>query len=327
MTRLRFAVALALALGAGAPAPAREVGAWDFERPGDTLAWRGLGGPNAVIAEEGGGHVLAITNRDHRHTLMVSCQLALDPAWRRLTVAARMRASGIVTGDEGWQDARLSVEFHAADGRLVGYGTPPHLHGDAPWTALRSEMEIPAAATTVILVAANFASAGTCAFDDIRFGADPQRDLAPSPSFRADFATLDRDGLPAGWFLDTPQAHVIDGALALDAAWGPVQARALVAVDPAWRRVRVSCRLRAHGLEVGPDPSSTARLDIDPLDAEGRTSNLLHAVPSLARDSDWQRQTVDIELPAGTRWLVLRPHHGGLTGVFSVADLTCSPCE
>ncbi|MBA3939273.1 MAG: hypothetical protein H0X38_17630 [Planctomycetes bacterium] len=324
---IRVVRLVALVLGACALAPAVEIGAWDFERAEDTHAWRGLGGPNAAIVAEDGGNILDIAARDSRHTVMVSCQIALDPAWRRLTVATRMRASGLVLGAESWQDARLAVEFHGADGRLVGYGAPAHLRGDAPWTPLRSEMEIPADATTVVLVAANFARGGACAFDDIRVSADAQHELVPTDTYRADFATLDRDGLPPGWCLSSAQAHVVAGALALDAAAGAVEARALIAVDPAWRRVRIACRLSALGLVVGADPSSTARLDIDPLDAEGRPSQQPHPVPSLTRDAEWHQQAVDVDLPTGTRWLLLRPHHSGLAGVFLLDDITCSPRE
>jgi hypothetical protein len=323
MMRLVLLV-VALAWGASAPASALDIGAWGFELPEDVQAWRGVGGPNVSILAEGGGHVLAIRDRDRRHTLMASCQIALDPSWRRLLVAARMRASGLVLGTESWQDARLSIEFHAADGSLVTYGPQVHLRSDAPWTPLRREMEIPATATTVVLVAANFA-AGTCAFDDIRVIADPQLGVVPSGPYLADFATLDRDGLPPGWCLASAHQRVVEGALALDAALGTVEARALVAVEPSWRRVRIACRLSARGLVVGADPFATARLDIDPLDAEGRPIVQPHPVPSLARDAGWHQQVVDLELPAGTRWLLLRPNHRGLAGVFLLDDISCSP--
>ncbi len=317
---------VAWALSGAALAPALERTAWDFERPDDALAWRGLGGPNVAIISEEGGHVLAIRTRDERHTLMASCQIALDPSWRRLLVATRMRASGLVLGQHDWQDARLSVEFHAADGTLITYGPPLHLGADAPWTSLRRDMEIPSGAATVVLVAANFAD-GACDFDDIRVVADPQRQLAPSQTYLADFATVDADGLPPGWCLGSGQQRVVDGALALDATLGAVEARAVLAVDPSWRRVRITCRLRAHGLVCGPSPAETARLDVDPLDGEGRQINAPHPVPSLARDADWHQQTIDIDLPAGTRWLLLRPGNHGRAGVFFVDDLACSAGE
>ncbi|MBA3935872.1 MAG: hypothetical protein H0X38_00265 [Planctomycetes bacterium] len=106
----------------------------------------------------------------------------------------------------------------------------------------------------------------------------------------------------------------------------PVGATTVVLI-PAWRGMRIACRLSAHGLAVGADPSSTARLDIDPIDADGHPSNLRHPVPSLARDGDRHEQVVDLDVPVGTHWLLLRPHHGGHAGIFLLDDITCSPLE
>lgn len=321
MIRIALLTTLALIL------PAVEIGFWDFERPEDGLAWRGLDSVNITIVAEDGTRVLAICGRDDRYSVMASYQITLNPSWRRLTVATRLRASGLVLGKESWQDARLAIEFMAADGRMLGYGEAPRLRADAPWTLLRSEMQIPAGAATVQLVAANFASAGECAFDDIRVSVDTQLELETSEAYLADFSTLDCDGLPPGWCLSSGHQQVDDGALVLDATAGSVEARALIAVNPAWRHVRVTCRLRAHGLVVGTSPLATARLDVDPIDGEGRPSQQPHPVPSLARDADWHQQAVDLDLPVGTRWLLLRPCNSGLAGVFFLDDITCSPLE
>ena len=323
MIRLVLLAALAL----GVPASALEIGAWDFERPADALAWPGVGTPNVMIAPEGGGNVLVIAPRDGRYAIMAACRIALDPSWRRLSVSARMRATGLVLGQHSWSDARISVEFHGADGRLLTYGNPPRLRADAPWTLMRSEMQIPDGSATVMLVAANFTGGGECAFDDIRVEADPQRAVVFSGPYRADFSTVADDALPPGWFLNGGQQQVVDGALQLDATNGTAEAQALVALDPAWRRVRVTCRLSGQGLVVGADPSATARLDLEPLDGEGRFMSATHAVPSLARDADWHQQTVDLDLPAGVHWLRLCPRHSGSAGIFRLDDITCSPLE
>jgi hypothetical protein len=320
---IRILALLAVSLAAHAV----EIGAWDFEHPADALAWHGLGGANIAIVADGSGHALEIVNRDSRHTVMATCQLALDPSWRRLMVGARLRASHLTLGSETWQDMRVAIEFHAADGRLIGYGDPPRLRADAPWTPLRSEFAIPAGAVTVLLQAANFAATGVCAFDDIRIWADPQHELVPGSGYRADFAAIASDGLPRGWCLTSGQQRVVDGALELDAGLGPVESQALIAVAPAWRRVRLGCRLSARGLVVGTTPSTTARLEIGFLDSEGRASTRAHPVPSLSRDAAWHGQAVDLDLPAGTRWLELRPHHAGKAGVFALDDITCSPLD
>jgi hypothetical protein len=89
-------------------------------------------------------------------------ELALDPAWKTVTVTVDWRLMGFVKGKEGWHTARVLTRFHGADGQPVGdYPPAPELAADSDWTTTNALLPIPAGATALRLEPGMYHCGGT----------------------------------------------------------------------------------------------------------------------------------------------------------------------
>jgi hypothetical protein len=89
-------------------------------------------------------------------------------AWEiRLTM--RMRATDVVRGKEGWQDARLAMSFHDAKGNRVGaWPNVFNLQGTTGWIDCDRTYRVPTGAVRLTLGASVFGPKGVAEFDDIK---------------------------------------------------------------------------------------------------------------------------------------------------------------
>jgi beta-galactosidase len=179
-----FAVALVLTGGTDGRAqqtrPADLIRNGDFERGaegwGDVLRMKGVSVPKAE-----GNSWLALESY-----CGLSQKIALDGDWLTLIVSMRMRVTGVVLGKEGWQDARLAMEFRDANDRHVDpWPSVFHAEGSSDWVRYERKFPIPPGAATLTMGPAMFGSSGKAEFDDIsvtvaRRRNDPKQD-APLP--------------------------------------------------------------------------------------------------------------------------------------------------
>ena len=99
----------------------------------------------------------------------VNQRIALDPDWARLVVTTRMRSTDVVLGDEGWKDARLTMEWQDADGKhLDPWPNVFHAVGSTDWVDYEREFKVPEGAVSLSLGPAMFGASGSAEFDDIR---------------------------------------------------------------------------------------------------------------------------------------------------------------
>lgn len=304
---------------------AAEIASSGFDPDDSAMPWVWGGGDNITVVENADGHHLEIAHRTQGHSSMLTAMLPIDPAWSRLAVRVRMRSLGLKTGSESWQDGRLAVHFTNEDGSLLGYGRIPRLDADVDWMPLGADMDIPAGAAGVQIICAHFGAGGMVAFDDVRIDHDPQLDALPlRDGVAADFETLDDDGRPHGWFLESrfQVAVTEDGNRFLRLiAPGFGEARAHVALPVDAQRIRITCRLRASELVGGGSPEQTARVDYEFLGADGRKVLQGQQVPSLAKDTPWQDQAVETAVPAQAASLLIRVRNGASAGTFDFDDL------
>ncbi len=93
----------------------------------------------------------------------------LQPDWRELELTMRMRATNVIQGEEGWQNARLAMSFYNKDGEQVGpWPDVFYAVGTTDWIDCKRIYNIPPGADHLILNPANFGAEGNIEFDDIR---------------------------------------------------------------------------------------------------------------------------------------------------------------
>ncbi len=129
----------------------------------------------------------------------VSQRLPIDPDWLALRVTARMRTTGVVVGQEGWQDARLAMDFKDASGKhLSPWPNVFHATGTTAWAKHERTYKIPPGATCLDLNPAMFGSAGKVEFDDIAVTVAHAKGQ-PIPDLPLPDGAPDTDDLSRAW--------------------------------------------------------------------------------------------------------------------------------
>ena len=152
----------ACAWGQGLPADLVTNGSFDTNDEGWAEGWQKHSGTS--IQREGGNTWLALKGARASSWQSVS----LKPEWGRLHLQLRMRLTDVVSGKEGWQNARLAMSFYNAKGERVGpWPNVVNGTGTTDWVEYEREYRIPRGATELRLNPANFGTAGMVEFDDI----------------------------------------------------------------------------------------------------------------------------------------------------------------
>ena len=203
---VRIAAALALVVpfrllhaqeptAAASPPPANLVLNGDFQIDADTDGvpdgWRkgermslGRDGENSWLVLDGS---YASSNQT----------IELKPEWWHLRLTMRMRVTDVVVGKEGWQNARLAMSFHDAEGTRVGqWPNVFNAVGTSDWTVCDRVYSVPWGAANLVLNPANFGAKGKVEFDDIRITVvrtrPTEKDDLPLPQSAADAWDMDQ---------------------------------------------------------------------------------------------------------------------------------------
>jgi hypothetical protein len=96
-------------------------------------------------------------------------------------------------------------------------------------------------------------------------------------------------------------------------------------VDPSWKAVTVSVRMRATNLKPGAKPAQDARLAFAFKDASDKRVGNWPPVPYITGDSDWTERTVTAEVPPGAHHMVLQMAIFYATGAVDFDDIKVTP--
>ena len=187
-----------------------------FEEPGANTGWaEGFNIPNNLefrIVSENGTRWLRIENRDPTRQLdYVHAYVKVTPEMASLTVSARMRATNLKIGTEGWHTARMALMFEGGN-----FGFPPvvpELRADSDWVTKSVELKVPKGATRLNIQPALFRCTGVFEVADLtvtpRLAAQTQLADAVLPS-----------GISLGW--DKTQVMSLNpkrAQVSLDGVW------------------------------------------------------------------------------------------------------------
>lgn len=109
---------------------------------------------------------------------------------------------------------------------------------------------------------------------------------------------------------------------AKQSAW----ALATLRLDPEWAALRVTARLKATGLKLGPEAWHKANCILNFRTADGKDAGYPTG-PTLSADSDWVTQTVTVDIPKHAVALHLQPGLWASGGVMCLDDVSIVPVE
>jgi len=142
----------------------------DFKNPGANTEWaEGFNIPQNQefrVVSENGKSWLRIENHDTERQLdYVHAYVKVSPQMRSLTVSARLKATHLKVGKEGWHDARIAMSF---EGGSFGYpARVPELAADSDWVMKSVELKVPQGATRLNLQPAMFHCTGVFEIADL----------------------------------------------------------------------------------------------------------------------------------------------------------------
>jgi hypothetical protein len=148
-----------------------------LNKAGKPTGWSGFS-PNAKVVKEtrAGGvinHYVVVAPNDKRHAPYVTSRLLLKPQWKTLRISARMKATKVKMGAQGWQGPRLSLNFKDASGKTVSQLGGPRLSKDSNWKTISQDCAVPKNAKTVEIQVAVFGPRGEFSVDDIKVVPNP----------------------------------------------------------------------------------------------------------------------------------------------------------
>lgn len=151
-------------------------------------------------------------------------------------------------------------------------------------------------------------------------------DLVPNGNFEAPV-----DGIPGGWEpKPNPNFQIVQNGAnhyavltKVDPNYSPV-AQVVVPVDPTWKQVDISARMKARRLVVGTETWQTARVTTVFLDENKKIAHYASA-STLWVDTDWVSRTLRDDVPADAKFLSIQIGVWGPAGELSVDDVKLIP--
>ena len=169
-TKFPLILAFLCVVGGRASAQVNLLPQGNFENPGANTGWaEGFNIPNNQefqVVSENGKHWLRIENRDAGRQLdYVHAYVKVTPQIASLTVSARMRATNLKIGKEGWHTARVAMSF---EGGSFGFPAEvPELRADSDWVTKSVELKVPKGATRLNIQPAMFHCTGVFEIADL----------------------------------------------------------------------------------------------------------------------------------------------------------------
>ncbi len=213
-----------------------------FQNPGANTEWAdGFNIPQneefKVVSEEGKSW-LRIENHDASRQLdYVHAYVKVTPEMESLTISARLKATHLKTGTEGWHDARIAMSFEG--GSFAYPSEVPELAADSDWVTKSVKLKVPKGASRLNLQPAMFHCTGV--FEVAELTVTPELKEPPRDKTENEDAKL-----PAGTNLDWEKGTVVQvnekrSTINLDGIWRFMPAQDGVAEPPkaGWAYIKV----------------------------------------------------------------------------------------
>ena len=241
---------------------------------------------------ESGNHWLLLDAGDKTASLSANQRIPMGPRYWKLHLSFRVRATHVVRGVEGWNDARIAMSFHGPDGKRIGaWPNVPYFTGATDgWEHHEHDFIVPQGAAWLNLSCSLLAATGKVEWGDLSLKLlkfTPQVEdatLPPGVEARWDLATAFREETPTR------------GRICINGLWrfhpADLKSRELPAAGSGWGFFKVpgswhppTARMRP----IGPDIWETTALDFNRTDAAWYQRAI--AIPA-----EWTGRRVFVEL-------------------------------
>lgn len=163
---------------------------------------------------------------------------------------------------------------------------------------------------------------------------------------QGDFERLDASGKPIGWDRvphvgwlrswganfeivkegTNHYARFTDNSSSVADSKKGVWLEAYLPLDPSWKYIRVTCRMRAKIRGLGGEDWFGAKVTMQFEDENGKAVRPYPPQPTLREDQPlWQFFAVRFPIPPGAKRLAIKPGLWGAIGVMSIDDITVVP--
>jgi hypothetical protein len=319
------------------------------------VGWSSDSGQGVRFEAEAGQSFLAIENDNAKKQITIKQTIELDPSIKHLTLSAKLRSSELVVGEKYWQAGRIGVLFLDKQGETIEWGKGLRIGEPTDgWQQLSIDNEVPAGTAAVTLYPGLFFATGDLQVTDIELKegksqasqapAPTKPAAAPAPKPKADgdpqiirnakagenaLPDPSFDGQTTGhqWTLKGSGAKIADGVLRVENSNPKAQhmAVAMIAIDPDWRSMKVSARMRVPELTTGGAHWQTARVAFTYLDDNEQVIKYQPALAVREPGEDWVTLEDQHDVMPGAT--VLRVEAGLFlaTGVAEIDDLVAEP--
>ncbi len=268
----------------------------------------------------------------------------LKPEWESLTLGFRMRVNKLdeKTAAKPGDVPRAMLVFFNSAGEAQ-YRPFCHLADSTggKWFERWETMPVPPDSKTAELVFDMSAAVGEFDISDVRLFATNDKciplaalDLAGGFDHRR---TL-RTNSPPNWIVSYDQQTKDNPEIALKDEDGmrflrvrngspekDVFAENFFALDPSWKKVRISAKMRTKDLKCGSEVYHDARVMLIFTDSKGQKVGGYGEVPFAKADQDWKEMSAVREVPEGAAGIRLQPGIYHSTGTVDFDDIRATP--
>jgi hypothetical protein len=294
-----------------------------------------------VVKDDAGNHYLRlIKNEEKWFTGTQLVELRGGP--KQLMLKARMKVKDFKRNEtQTWKCPKIGVQFiiDSDDGPARRKEKGIHLTKDTgdDWVYMYKMVPVPRSAMQVELMVVNEASGGEIHFDDISIVLDPADKMLSREIINTagNFEVRTDEEKPIYGYRAYRGDRVRipeEGGNSYISITGyrnkTTSANTVMRLDPAWKKLKVSCRIRSSDLEIGFSPSHTVKLVMTLVDGNEKDTGKWISPLKLKKDSsEWKEMSGIVTIDDKAKGLLLSPTIDQCDGVGQFDDIKVEVVE
>lgn len=291
---------------------------------------------NAVaLAHEADSRFLGIVCRTG-HPTHAGRRLSLRPEWSTVSIFMRYRTSKVAADGDPYHRAGMYISVKDAEGREIR-GHDERCYGDEDWHPYAATVDLPRGARWLDIDFGFHGWKGEMGVDELRMYANGAPVAMPFHEGFPEgmFEKLTPSGLPVGWGGNPRLVKVVreEGKAILRLAnagtsRNNIYARASVRVEPHWKGVRLTARVRTTGIVKNVDaPWLGAHINWGFQGVEAVQVGNVPAAWGTNDNKGWNNVALETKVPQGASRLNLSIGMDGIPGTLDVAAVKLEVAE
>ncbi len=232
----------------------------------------------------------------------------------RLLLTGRLQTENLVSGREGWQNARIAMRFLDRAGKQTG-GWPEVVAERGNRNHVFTKIyEIPSQAHILLIEPAHFGKSGRAVYTDLKLSVPPENLLlAPNPG------GVSEKGIRNGVF----SAGVRDGKVFFRID-GSGDRKFYLPLSPKWKSLKLSMKMKTTDVRKGNADWKDARLALRFYGKKGPVGPWPNNF-TMTGTNDWRECSRVYPIPKGAVSLEFAPSNFGDSGTLEFKDVVLVP--